>query len=419
MQYVIFIFMAPLVAVFMVIVAVVVQRRPSSELALPLSLVLWIAIGNLVMNSLELAWPAPEGTMLFAKIGYIFSTLIPVTLLLFTVRFTGNTRWLRAGRWLFLLIVPAATTLLAFTEPRHGLIWRSISYQPVAGMLAMNVQYGWFFWVNFSYSVGILFLCFGLMVWENFRAPTAFRAQSLLAIVGVLIPQALFVVYSLKLIPGLTKNFSPIAYCATGLCFVAAITRHGFLDLVPIARRTLVEEMGEAMVVVDMQSRIVDVNAKARSILGLPPDVIGQTIGKDSRLAEALPLDPTREQHREMAVGAAESIRYFDAGVSPIKDTKGRALLGSMILFRDITDTHILLEEKNRLIDKLTQASAEIRTLQGIIPICMYCKKIRDDTGYWHQVESYVSARSNAQFSHGLCPDCMKKLEQSNFGPQA
>jgi PAS domain S-box-containing protein len=413
MQYVIFIVIAPLVTAFMVVVAVMVQRRPSSGLALPLSLVLWIAIGNLVMNTLELAWPTPEGTMLFAKLGYIFSTLIPVTLLLFTVRFTGHTRWFSSGRWLFLLIIPAATTLLALTEPLHGLIWRSISYQPVAGMLAMNVQYGWFFWVNFSYAVGILFLSLGLMVWENFHSPSAFRAQSLLAIIGVLIPQALFVIYSLKLIPGLTKNFSPLAYAATGLCFVAAITRHGFLDLVPIARRTLVEEMGDAMVVVDRSSRIVDVNAKARSILGLPADVIGQTIQQDSRLAEVLSLDAAKGQHREMAVGAPESMRYYDAGMSLIRDRAGQPM-GSMILFRDVTDTHILLEEKNRLIDELTQASAEITTLQGIIPICMYCKKIRDDTGYWHQVESYVSARSHAQFSHGLCPDCMKKLEQSS-----
>jgi PAS domain S-box-containing protein len=414
MQYVIFIVLAPIAVVFMIMVTVMVQRRPNTALAVPLSRVLWVAIGNLVMNSLELAWPTPEGTLLFAKLGYLFSTLIPVTLLLFTVRFTGHTRWFSAGRWLFLLVIPAATTLLAVTEPLHGLIWSRIGYQPVAGMLAMNVRYGWFFWVNFIYSSCLLFGSLGLIIWEHFHSPTAFRSQSMLAIIGVLIPQALFVIYSLKIIPGFTKNFSPIAYCATGLCFVAAIMRHGFLDLVPIARRTLVEEMGEAMVVVDTRSRIVDVNAKARSILGLSTDVIGQTISNESRLAEVLSLDPEKGQHKEMAVGSPESMRYFDAGVSLIRDRRGERV-GLMILFRDVTDTHILLEEKNRLIDELTRASAEITTLRGILPICMYCKKIRDDAGYWHQVESYVGARSNAQFSHGLCPDCVKKLEQSSI----
>lgn len=64
------------------------------------------------------------------------------------------------------------------------------------------------------------------------------------------------------------------------------------------------------------------------------------------------------------------------------------------------------LQENN---EKLSKALAEIKTLQGIIPICMYCKKIRDDVGAWNQVEKYVSEHSGAQFSHGICPECLEK----------
>jgi len=53
---------------------------------------------------------------------------------------------------------------------------------------------------------------------------------------------------------------------------------------------------------------------------------------------------------------------------------------------------------------------AEISSLHGLLPICMCCKKIRDDTGYWRQIEEYISKHSNALFSHGICPDCVKKL---------
>jgi len=62
----------------------------------------------------------------------------------------------------------------------------------------------------------------------------------------------------------------------------------------------------------------------------------------------------------------------------------------------------------------------EIETLRGIVPICAYCKKIRDDDGYWNQVEKYVSKHTGAKFSHGICPACfeevMKKLSQNNNG---
>ncbi|MBU2549014.1 MAG: hypothetical protein KKB20_11410 [Proteobacteria bacterium] len=58
----------------------------------------------------------------------------------------------------------------------------------------------------------------------------------------------------------------------------------------------------------------------------------------------------------------------------------------------------------------LEKTLAEVRTLRGFIPICSNCKKIRDDTGYWQQVEKYISDHSDAQFSHGLCPECVRKL---------
>ena len=59
---------------------------------------------------------------------------------------------------------------------------------------------------------------------------------------------------------------------------------------------------------------------------------------------------------------------------------------------------------------ELRQAFEQIKTLRGIVPICMYCKKIRDDQGYWKQVEVYVHAHSEAEFSHGICPTCVTKL---------
>jgi DNA-binding response OmpR family regulator len=63
----------------------------------------------------------------------------------------------------------------------------------------------------------------------------------------------------------------------------------------------------------------------------------------------------------------------------------------------------------NMQLHKLRKAVEHIKTLQGILPICSFCKKIRNDKGYWDQVETYVTNHSNAEFSHGICPDCMKK----------
>ena len=67
-------------------------------------------------------------------------------------------------------------------------------------------------------------------------------------------------------------------------------------------------------------------------------------------------------------------------------------------------------EQREDLIDKLGKALGEVKTLKGFIPICSSCKNIRNDAGYWERIEKYIKDRSDAEFSHSICPDCMKKL---------
>ena len=86
------------------------------------------------------------------------------------------------------------------------------------------------------------------------------------------------------------------------------------------------------------------------------------------------------------------------------------------------------LSEANRALEKdiikrkkieaeLREALAEVKTLSGLLPICANCKQIRDDKGYWSSVEKYISNHSEAEFTHGICPDCLSKLYPSYYGP--
>lgn len=79
-----------------------------------------------------------------------------------------------------------------------------------------------------------------------------------------------------------------------------------------------------------------------------------------------------------------------------------------------LEETNSRLEEeilkRKELIQELQVALSEIKTLSGMLPICAACKKIRDDKGYWNQIEVFIRDHSNAEFSHGICPDCMKEL---------
>jgi two-component system, OmpR family, response regulator VanR len=79
----------------------------------------------------------------------------------------------------------------------------------------------------------------------------------------------------------------------------------------------------------------------------------------------------------------------------------------------DLMEIHHQLEQKNVELEKLNldlqQSLLEIKTLSGLLPICANCKKIRDDRGYWSQIEAYMAKRTGVEFTHGICPDCAKK----------
>ncbi|MBE0583952.1 MAG: PAS domain-containing protein [Desulfofustis sp.] len=103
-----------------------------------------------------------------------------------------------------------------------------------------------------------------------------------------------------------------------------------------------------------------------------------------------------------------EGKQWFEAHISPIAATEGQPRMVIWIAF-NITTLHNTLIDKEKLIVKLQKALGEIKTLRGILPICAHCKKIRDDSGYWNQLETYIKEHSEADLSHGICPDCLKK----------
>jgi len=103
-----------------------------------------------------------------------------------------------------------------------------------------------------------------------------------------------------------------------------------------------------------------------------------------------------------------------DFEVQTIRIHKGEPIKKNHIytigIARDVSEQKKLLREKEQLITDLKEALAEVKQLSGLLPICASCKKIRDDQGYWNQIESYIEKRSEAQFSHSVCPDCAEKL---------
>jgi hypothetical protein len=105
--------------------------------------------------------------------------------------------------------------------------------------------------------------------------------------------------------------------------------------------------------------------------------------------------------------------RRKDGSIFPVESSHRRIQIGGatyhLAIVRDITERQRANTERERLIGDLQNALAEVKTLRGLLPICAGCKKIRDEKEQWHPVETYVMRHSEAQFTHGYCPECLRK----------
>ncbi|GEM_PF-3142476 len=176
----------------------------------------------------------------------------------------------------------------------------------------------------------------------------------------------------------------------------------------------------DAVVRIDKHLRHIFANPALYEATGFSPD---QYLGKTNEEI-GMPEDLCafwREKHESVFRNKAPQTfefnfrtankgeRVYQAVVTPEFD-KSDAVETIVSFMRDITDLKDAESEKNAIIAKLESALAEIKTLRGFIPICAQCKNIRDDKGYWQQIEEYIQDRSDAQFSHSLCPKCAREL---------
>lgn len=163
--------------------------------------------------------------------------------------------------------------------------------------------------------------------------------------------------------------------------------------------------------------QMLDVNAALLEMLGYPREVLMSLNASDLYVNRQQYYDWQSQLERHGTVVNYEAhLKCHDGTQCWVKDTArvirdatGHALFyeGSL---EDITERKIAEEEREKLIVELQDALAKIKTLSGLLPICASCKKIRDDKGYWNQIEVYIETHSDAEFTHSFCPDCVKSL---------
>lgn len=188
---------------------------------------------------------------------------------------------------------------------------------------------------------------------------------------------------------------------------------------------SLFENSHSIMLIICPESgKIIDANTAACNFYGYGKDEIKSLKVMDINILSH------EEIYTEMQNAKCEKRKYFNfqhrlanGDIRDVEVFSGPIILdGKKVLYsiiHDISERKKIEREKEELISKLEQAFAEIKILKGILPICASCKKILDDKGAWKQIESYIRDHSEVEFSHGICPECAKKLYPELYPPDS
>jgi PAS domain S-box-containing protein len=192
--------------------------------------------------------------------------------------------------------------------------------------------------------------------------------------------------------------------------------------------RGITSSLGEGVLVMDHEGLLRFMNPEAERLLGWRADeLVGREVHDLLHLhADGTPLPADKcLTFNVLATGKRGSCeddlyKRKDGTAFPVACVSAPILrdgkvVAAVIAFQDISERKRAGAEREKLIAELQEALEKITTLKGLLPICAACKKIRDDRGYWQQIEVYMRNHTDVEFSHGLCPECAKRLYPEFF----
>lgn len=294
----------------------------------------------------------------------------PTAFFAFALLFTGSVSHLSHRHILLLTIMPFLTVLLLWTDGWHHLFFGG---QRGEGAILTG---GPWFWINALYLYGLVLVGIVFLVRYLVRTPSLYRGQVVAILLGACFPVLGSIVGVAGISPFPDFDLTPFAFTLTGLAFAYGLFIQRMLDIIPVARDVLIENISDSVLVLDTQDRIIDLNPAASRLINQPEKSL---LGRN--LADVLPARRALvEQFRHISEGEYEVTldgnppRYLDVRISPLRDRRG-TLTGRAIVLRDITDRKHAEQEIHQhltelsTINAVSQAVASQNELEAILRV--------------------------------------------------
>jgi diguanylate cyclase (GGDEF)-like protein/PAS domain S-box-containing protein len=280
------------------------------------------------------------------------------------LQITQHDDWLTSRNLVLLALEPLTILVLLWLDVKF--MFNQIDLAQRGGFTVLNIERGPGFWLNTIYSYVLILLAFFALGVGSMRAHRYFRRQYLIILIGSAIPFAASLFTQARYEELADLDMAPMSFAVMSILYAYAVFRHQFMDLLPVARGRLIENMSDGVLVVDAKGRIVDINPAMKSFLDEEPAaLIGRNISEVLNLwsHEVDQLLEGFETRTELKF-RGKPTRYLDLRITPLYNDDN-VMNGRLIVFRDVTDRKIVEQNLRRAMDRLQTQLIEIGTLQS------------------------------------------------------
>ena len=327
------------VALSLILIGYVWPRRSAagaqSLLGILVSVIFW-AIGYIM----EYASTQLDAKLLAWNISYIGMMILPVMLFTFSLRYTHRDQWMKPRFLVLLFIIPIITLILQWTKDFSSMMYYDMHLVQDTPFILVGKSYGPWFWVASAYNYSLLLASIFVLIDRLFSPPRLFIDQAIYLLLVITLPTIANIIYIFHLLPIPHADWTPAAFAASAIALTLAISRHRFLEILPVARESAIELMSEGFLVIDDKERIVDFNRAMQDIIGLPsstmhgsqlPVVILDQLKSSQDYTAGLPVNI------EIELEIKKETRCFSVHFSPLH-IGGHQASGHVHVFYDITE---------------------------------------------------------------------------------
>jgi PAS domain S-box-containing protein len=371
------------------------RRRPAPG-SIAFSLLMLAVAEWSLAYALELVSADLSTALFWDNMTWLGAASAPMLWLVFVLQYTGRTAWLTRRNVVILTVEPLIIVLLVWINQFRGLVEDNIRLDRRGSVSLLHMTYGVWYWIDVGYSylllfVGAILIC--ILILTLMRSTRLYLGQAGALLIAVLAPWVGNALTDFSLSPFPDLDLTPFAFMISGLAVAWSLFRFHLLDILPIARDTVFESMGDAVTVVDEQNRIVDLNPAAQHLATHTPS---KAVGKPfNQVFAAHPELVERyrgvtEAYAEIVLGEGEALRYFGLRISPLYRRDGHlAVAGRLIVLNDITELkqaeRVLRESEERFRNVFEEAPIGMAVLSLEGRLLQVNKAFCEMLGYYEQ----------------------------------